>query len=111
MVLLRLDHPAALLNELADRARHTDDPHSFTEHMLTSEDLRRGFDYLSGRASGHRPAGVGRSVPEPGLAASASLALTPDEAQPVSTSPAAAGSSACAGSGTAGLGLVVASPS
>lgn len=44
--------PARLLDELADRARHTGDPQSFSEHMLTSEDLRRGFDYLSGAAYG-----------------------------------------------------------
>jgi hypothetical protein len=44
--------PAALLNELADRARHTSDPQSFSEYMLTSDDLRRGFDYLSGAAYG-----------------------------------------------------------
>ena len=54
--------------------------------------LRRSSVDVHRDASGHRPADVGRSVPEPGLTASASLALTPDEAQPVSTSSAAAGS-------------------
>ena len=54
--------------------------------------LRRSSVDVHRDAIGHRPADVGRSVPEPGLTASASLALTPDEAQPVSTSSAAAGS-------------------
>src|ERR1700685_622976 len=52
--------------------------------------LRRSSVDVHRDASGHRPADVGRSVPEPGLTASASLALTPDEAHPVSTSSAAA---------------------
>src|ERR1700691_883641 len=42
--------------------------------------LRRSSVDVHRDASGHRPADVGRSVPEPGLTASASLALTPDEA-------------------------------
>ncbi len=44
--------PARLLDELADRARQTSDPQSFSDHMLTSDGLRRGFAYLSGSAYG-----------------------------------------------------------
>ncbi len=38
--------PAAVLNRLADAARRSPDLQSFVEHMLTSQPLRTGFDYL-----------------------------------------------------------------
>ena len=44
--------PAAVLNGLADAARRSPDLQSFVEHMLTSQPLRAGFDYLSGKAYG-----------------------------------------------------------
>jgi len=44
--------PAAVLNSLADAARRSPDLQSFVEHMLTSQRLRTGFDYLSGKAYG-----------------------------------------------------------
>lgn len=40
--------PAWLLESLGDRARRSPDVASFVEHMLTNDDLRPGFDYLSG---------------------------------------------------------------
>jgi hypothetical protein len=40
--------PAWLLESLGDRARRSPDLASFVEHMLTNDDLRVGFDYLSG---------------------------------------------------------------
>lgn len=44
--------PAAVLNRLADAARRSPDLQSFVEHMLTSQPLRTGFDYLSGKVYG-----------------------------------------------------------
>jgi hypothetical protein len=44
--------PARVLDELADRARQTPDLQTFVDHMVTSEELRKGWSYLSVTAYG-----------------------------------------------------------
>ena len=44
--------PSVVLSQLADAARRSPDVGSFVEHMLGSEPLRTGWDYLTGKAYG-----------------------------------------------------------
>lgn len=44
--------PCQVLSRLADAARRSPDVWSFVEHMLGSEPLRAGWDYLTGSAYG-----------------------------------------------------------
>ncbi len=44
--------PIVVLDQLADAARRSSDLQSFVGHRLTSNPLRAGFDYLSGKAYG-----------------------------------------------------------